>query len=297
MDMPRKHYIDNLRTFCVLLLVPYHAAMAFNNWGEQNYILLGSSDILSAFVMAVAPWLMPLMFLLAGMSARLSMAKRSPGEFIAERAKRLLLPFVAGVLTVMPILAYLGDVANNGYDGGFFAHYAVFFTRFTDFTGYDGGFGIGHLWFLPTLFVIALSVLAVDLILRKFRAGKPSAWIALPLALLGFAVSPLKLASKSVAEYLIFYVIGYFFLIDSPICSRMEQSFLNRSNGITHRLASESFTFYIFHFVWVVLFEWWFSHMAIGVNFALTTVCATAATLITCESVRMLKKFVKGAQT
>lgn len=156
--MTRKRYIDNLRTFCVLLLVPYHAAMAFNNWGERNYILLGSSDTLSAFVMAVSPWLMSLMFLLAGMSARLSMAKRSPREFIAERAKRLLLPFGVGVLAVMPILAYLGDVANNGYDGNFFAHYAVFFTRFTDFTGYDGGFGIGQ-----------------------------SAWIALPFAVLGFA--------------------------------------------------------------------------------------------------------------
>lgn len=110
-------------------------------------------------------------------------------------------------------------------------------------------------------------------------------------------MSPLKLASKSVAEYLIFYVIGYFFLIDSPICSRMEQSFLNRSNGITRRLAAESFTFYIFHFVWVVLFERRFSHMPTGVNFALTTVCATAATLVACESARMLKKFVKGAQT
>lgn len=166
----------------------------------------------------------------------------------------------------------------------------MFFTRFTDFTGYDGGFGIGHLWFLPTLFVIAMFVLAVDLILRKLCIGRPSAWIALPLAVLGFAASPLKLASKSVVEYLIFYVIGYFFLVDSPICSRVERSFLNRSNGITRRLAAESFTFYIFHFVWVVLFELWFSHMPIGVNFALTTVCATAATLGTCELAQLPKR-------
>ena len=34
----RRHDIDNLRTFCILLLVPYHAAMAFNCWGEANYV-------------------------------------------------------------------------------------------------------------------------------------------------------------------------------------------------------------------------------------------------------------------
>lgn len=36
----RKHYIDNLRWITILLLIPYHAAMAWNVWGEPNYIFL-----------------------------------------------------------------------------------------------------------------------------------------------------------------------------------------------------------------------------------------------------------------
>ncbi|MCI5879061.1 MAG: hypothetical protein MRZ93_11785 [Lachnospiraceae bacterium] len=40
----RRYDIDNLRTFCILLLVPYHAAMAFNCWGEANYVWFGESS-------------------------------------------------------------------------------------------------------------------------------------------------------------------------------------------------------------------------------------------------------------
>lgn len=34
----RKYYIDNLRWACILLLVPFHSAMAWNSWGEGSYI-------------------------------------------------------------------------------------------------------------------------------------------------------------------------------------------------------------------------------------------------------------------
>lgn len=33
----RKYYIDNLRWASILLLVPFHSAMAWNSWGEGNY--------------------------------------------------------------------------------------------------------------------------------------------------------------------------------------------------------------------------------------------------------------------
>ena len=34
----RKYYIDNLRWITLLILIPYHTAMAWNVWGELNYI-------------------------------------------------------------------------------------------------------------------------------------------------------------------------------------------------------------------------------------------------------------------
>ena len=69
MDM-RKSFIDNLRRMDVFLLIPYHAAQAFNTWGELNYICLAPNQAISSFVVFFSPFFMPLLFLLAGMSTR-----------------------------------------------------------------------------------------------------------------------------------------------------------------------------------------------------------------------------------
>ena len=139
----RRYDIDNLRTFCILLLVPYHAAMAFNCWGEANYVWFNESRILSAFVTFVSPWYMAALFLAAGLSARFSLQKRGMTGYVKERVKKLLIPLIAGIFTVVAALTYYADRWHNGYAGNFFSHYRIFVTRITDLTGYDGGFTPG----------------------------------------------------------------------------------------------------------------------------------------------------------
>jgi len=34
----RKHSVDNLRSFTILMLFPFHVFMIYNNWGEGFYI-------------------------------------------------------------------------------------------------------------------------------------------------------------------------------------------------------------------------------------------------------------------
>ena len=60
----RKRYIDELRWMDVLLLIPYHAAMDWNCWGEPNYMFFGSSRVLSSIVVFLSPYFMPLLFLM-----------------------------------------------------------------------------------------------------------------------------------------------------------------------------------------------------------------------------------------
>jgi fucose 4-O-acetylase-like acetyltransferase len=153
----RKYYIDNLRWACILLLIPFHAAMAWNSWGEGNYVWYQSNRFLSSFILFVSPWYMPLMFVIAGISARMAMKRRSSKAFAGERMRKLFLPLAAGLLTIAPIMSYIGDCYNNGYTGNFFSHYFVYFTKFTTLNGYDGGFTPAHLWFLLYLFIILKS--------------------------------------------------------------------------------------------------------------------------------------------
>jgi hypothetical protein len=59
----RKNYIDNLRSFEILLLIPYHTFMLFNNWGEKQFIEGKPLEITSYFVRMIWSWFMPMLFL------------------------------------------------------------------------------------------------------------------------------------------------------------------------------------------------------------------------------------------
>ncbi len=96
---PRAYYLDFIRGATVVLVVVYHVFFA------RNYVLgfggllptngPGFGDALTTFVY---PWLMFSLFLVAGISARLSLNRRSNREFLGERTAKLLVPSTLGVL-------------------------------------------------------------------------------------------------------------------------------------------------------------------------------------------------------
>ncbi len=210
----RKHYIDNLRWLAILLLIPYHAAMAWNSWEEPNYIFFQGNKMISSLIVFFSPYYMPLLFLLAGISTKYALRKRTYTQYIAERAKRLLIPLLSGTLLLMPVMTFVADKYNSGYNGSFFAHYRVFFTKYTDLTGADGGFSLGQFWFLLYLFVISVIAAGIIALREKFSSGSASdphfllvILLGLPLPLLN---NLLSIGGKSLAEYLYIFLIGFY---------------------------------------------------------------------------------------
>lgn len=183
--------------------------MAYNTWDEANYIFFVPNKILSAVIVFISPWFMPLVFLLAGASSFFSLAKRGYGKFIKERFIRLGIPFVIGLIVINPVLSYIADVTHNGYEGNIFAHYAVFFTKYTDLSGYDGGFALAHLWFLLVLIVISLISCVVIKLIPQNRTALRITGIV--LAVLGVACFDVKLLGKPLITYLCVYLLGYYF--------------------------------------------------------------------------------------
>ena len=86
----RKHYLDNIRTIVILLLFPYHTFMIWNNFGTKFYIWGGNNNVLSSLIVLVSSWIMPVLFVIAGMSARYSLEKRNIREFVKERIKKMI---------------------------------------------------------------------------------------------------------------------------------------------------------------------------------------------------------------
>ena len=246
----RKHYIDNIRCLIILLLIPYHAAQAFNTWGELNYFLFHPDKAISSFIVFCSPFYMPVMFLLAGVSTRYALKKRTYGQFVAERVKRLIVPFVFGTLFFCPVMAYIGDKTNCGYDGGFFAHYRIFFTKWTDLSGFDGGFGVGQFWFLYFLFVISIASLGIialsKLIFKKERAGNMPFWaLCLFVIPLPFLYDLLVVGGKSFAEYLYVFLLGYYVLSNDDLLEKTEKyRFVSLAAGLIAGIAD------VYMFIW-----------------------------------------------
>jgi Acyltransferase family. len=223
----RKNYIDNLRWIFIIVLIPYHAAQAWNTWGEPNYIFFEGNRIISSVIVFFSPYYMHLLFLLAGMSTRFALARRSWGQFIKERAKRLLVPLVFGTLLFMPVMTYLADRFNYGYNGTFLGHYKVFFTKLTDWTGADGGFSFGQFWFLLYLFVIscfALGIIALQKRIIKKQTEDTPLWLILLLGLpLPLLDEILSIGGKSLAAFLYVFMIGYFIFSKNKVVEKISR--------------------------------------------------------------------------
>ena len=99
----RQHYIDNIRSLTILLLFPVHTFMVWNDFGSGFYIWLGENRILSTLIVLVNPWFMPMLFVLAGMSAHYALDRRTVKEFVVQRIWKLLVPFACGMVLLVPV--------------------------------------------------------------------------------------------------------------------------------------------------------------------------------------------------
>ena len=161
----RRNEIDWIRNICVLLLFVFHTASIFTYY-EPWYIWADDKSWLATIIFIVCiPWHMPVLFFLAGASTRFSLGSRSEKVYILERVKKLLIPFIVGMLILVPPQGYFARVSRGKPVGNYYKQWKYFWTTISDIP-YDGGLGPAHLWFILYLFIISIIGL---FIIRSFR--------------------------------------------------------------------------------------------------------------------------------
>ncbi len=170
----RRGDVDSLRALLVLGLVFFHTARIFD---LMPYYVKNqqTSTLLMALVGFVSQWGMPLLFFMAGIATWHSLNHRTVAEYLKERIRRLLIPFIFGVAVIAPPLRYYALLANPDYHDSFWQFYPQFFRivftpsfpRFFHADQEVGLFEIAHLWFLYYLFVFSLMALPLFVLLRK----------------------------------------------------------------------------------------------------------------------------------
>ena len=154
MTNERRHDIDWLRVIAIGMLLIYHIAIIFQPWA-MFIGFIRSDDLMEDLwkpMTMMNIWRIPLLFYVSGMGVCFAMRKRNWKQLLLERSKRILLPFIFGMIAIVP-LHFL--VFQNYYDLplSYYAHPA-------------------HLWFLGNIFIYVLVLLPLLYFLKHARSNR-----------------------------------------------------------------------------------------------------------------------------
>ncbi|MFB0920313.1 MAG: acyltransferase [Oscillospiraceae bacterium] len=205
----RKHGIDWLRIILVLLLFPFHTARVFDQW-EPNYVKDTTNAFSSWFVASVGFWPMALLFIIAGFSTFWALQKRSTKAYIKERVHRLMLPFLFGLILIVPVQGYYASVQHEGFNCNYLQVLGRYFLDFHDISGYTGGLTVAHLWFIVYLFVISLCMLPLLIRISRPSNGevRPWLWLLAFVPLSEFQALP-AIGGQNIFYYAAWFLLGF----------------------------------------------------------------------------------------
>jgi glucans biosynthesis protein C len=217
----RRLDLDWIRILAVLLLIPFHSARVFDIF-EPFYVKNADLSVPLTFLIGfLVVWQMPVLFLVAGASTWYALRHRTSGQYVTERLKRLMVPFVFGTLVIVPPQMYLALLHRSETSTSYLEYYPRFFElRPFDIPDYTGvGFSWAHLWFILNLFVISLVAFPLLMWLRgeggravvsRLGGFVDRGWGILLFALLLVLVGDLPdLDGKPIFMHLTLFVLGF----------------------------------------------------------------------------------------
>ena len=246
----RRHELDWLRTAAVFGLIPFHTAIIFTS-GSYDYIKNAQpSAFMDALTAFVSLWGIPVLFLVAGGSARYALAARGPARYLNERVMRLIIPFTFGMLLIVPLQIYIGRLSASTPPPSLPGFYWAFLlTLLGVFAGHfpPGPEWIGHLWFIPPLMVFSALAVPFARLLRTARGQRAFGWLTrapggvVALAVFGAPLAAVQLAIQlgdvlfrsmatpfntnaiGIVAYLIFFLAGYIIYLNDGLLAAMRR--------------------------------------------------------------------------
>ncbi len=177
----RLHHLDALRALTMFLILPAHALTLISL--QRG----GWNDLEASVFWAIHVFRLPLFFLVAGFFAALLLDSRGLADLLRNRAIRIGVPLVLGVLTVAPLLSLCLHAASGGT-------FRPDETALSTFTAPRPSY-LWFLWYLMLLYAGALG-------LRSMVGSQGAAIAALRGAgawLLSHRIGPVLLAVPTAA--------------------------------------------------------------------------------------------------
>jgi hypothetical protein len=203
----RNYAIDWLRVFAMFTVFLFHCARFFDrqDWHVKNP---QSDTIITFIVLFLVQWIMPLFFILSGISSYYSLGFRKAGAYVRGRFKRLMIPLIFGIFVLIPPQVYFERISHSQFKGSFIQFFPHYFDGFYAFGGNFAWMGL-HLWYLLMLFVFSLLTLPFFIYVQReprpafiskfisFLERKGTLFLlALPLAALEMLLDPATIGRR-----------------------------------------------------------------------------------------------------
>ena len=217
-------------------------------------------------------WVTVLLVLLAGISARYALEKKSAGEWFKARTRKLLVPGTIGLFVFQWMTGYFNTAVTNHVNGASVLPEGV--PGFVKYFAWSLS-GIGPLWFIQLLWLLCIVLLIVRALDKNDRfwnwCGKAPIWIVILLGVL-FWVGEQTLIKNPRPEsadgllnlykplfYLVPFLLGYFVFAHEQVQEKVEKAWIplmgwfkarfDRTGPFASYMTRSSYGIYIVHYL------------------------------------------------
>lgn len=224
----RKYYLDNIRWATVAAVVLYHVFYMYNAEGIAGVVgKITARDIQywDLFQYIVYPWIMVLLFMVSGISARLYLEEHTHKEFLKSRTRKLLVPSTIGLFAFQFIQGYLNASISGVF--GSSEEIPLIVKALICVAS-----GIGVLWYIQLLWVFSLLLILVRRIEKNSlnsicRGTGLPALVILVILVFGAAQilnTPIIVVYRF-GLYFCVFLIGYFILSHDEVIEVLKKWF------------------------------------------------------------------------
>jgi peptidoglycan/LPS O-acetylase OafA/YrhL len=155
----RRYDIDWLRVIAIGLLLIYHIGIGFQPWGVFIQFIQNDEPLNALWIpmSMLNIWRIPLLFFVSGMGVCFALRKRSWWQLMLERSKRILLPFIFGIIFVVPVHIFV---------------WQMYYKQDLVYTVHPV-----HLWFLGNIFIYVILLSPLFFYLKKNENGRIHQWL------------------------------------------------------------------------------------------------------------------------
>ncbi len=219
----RKYYLDNVRWITIVCVVIFHVIYMFN--GEAQAGVVGpffKVQYQDALQYILYPWMMILLFIVAGMCSRYYLEKHTVKEFVKSRTTKLLVPSTIGLFVFQWIQGYFNMRLSGAFDkieAPKFMLYPIMAVS-----------GTGILWFIQVLWLFSMLLAFI----RKFEkgrlyelCGKANILIIIalvvPVYLSSFVLNTPVIVCYRFGIYAMTFFLGYFVFAHEEIIEKISR--------------------------------------------------------------------------